>query len=69
MAFIHSGARLPARVWPLQNYQQLAARLRKENIAVQIACDPDQLGWWRDHGEEAACPHNVDELFALVDRA
>lgn len=69
VAFIHSGARLPARVWPLANFQQLAARLRKGNIPVQVACDPDQLGWWREHGEDAACPRNVGELLALVDRA
>ena len=69
IAFIHSGARLSARVWPLENFYQLAARLRKKNTPVQIACDPDQLGWWQQHGEKAACPRNVAELFALVDRA
>jgi heptosyltransferase-2 len=68
-ALIHSGARLPARVWPLPNVQQLAARLRRKNIPVQIACDPDQLEWWRQQGEDAACPRNVSELLALVDRA
>jgi ADP-heptose:LPS heptosyltransferase len=66
---IHSGARLPARVWPLENYQRLAARLRGKKITVQIACDPDQLGWWQRQGEPAACPRNVGELFGLVDRA
>jgi len=66
---IHSGARLPARVWPLENYQRLAARLRGKNFTVQIACDPDQLGWWQKQGEPAACPRNVGELIALVDRA
>jgi ADP-heptose:LPS heptosyltransferase len=69
MAFIHSGARLPARIWPLENFQQLALRLRQERIPVQIACDPDQLEWWREHGENAACPQNINELFDLVDRA
>ena len=69
LAFIHSGARLSARVWPLENFQSLAQHLRKKNIAVQIACDPDQLGWWQKHSENAACPRNVGELFALVDRA
>ena len=68
-ALIHTGARLPARVWPLENFHQLAARLRAKNVPVQIACDPDQLGWWQQHGENAACPRNVAELFALVDRA
>ena len=69
VAFIHSGARLPARIWPLENFQRLATRLREKNIPVQIACDPNQLGWWQKHGEDAACPHSVGELFALVDRA
>ncbi len=69
VAFIHSGARLPARVWPLANFQQIAARLRAKNIPVQIACDPDQLNWWQTHGENAACPNHVGELLALVDRA
>jgi len=67
--FLHSGARLPARVWPLENYHRLAARLREKNFTVQIACDADQLGWWERHGEKVACPHNVGELFALIDRA
>lgn len=69
VAFIHSGARLPARVWPLANFQQIAALLRRENIPVVVACDPDQLDWWRQQGEKAVCPSNVHELFALVDRA
>ncbi len=69
VALIHTGARLPLRVWPLENFQSLAARLRQKNIAVQIACDPDQLGWWQKQGENATCPHNIGELFALVDRA
>ena len=68
-ALIHSGARLPARIWPLANFQRLAARLRSEGIPVQIACDPNQLEWWREHGESVVCPGNVDELFALIDQA
>jgi ADP-heptose:LPS heptosyltransferase len=69
VAFIHSGARLAARVWPLANFQQIATRLRQKKIPVQIACDADQLGWWQQHGENAVCPRNVGELFALTDRA
>ena len=67
--FIHSGARLPARVWPLENFQKIAARLREKNLAVQIACDPDQLGWWQSHGENACCPRSVSELLTLIDHA
>jgi heptosyltransferase-2 len=65
-AFIHSGARLPARVWPLANFRGLARRLRQENIPVQIACDPNQVDWWRQQGEPVACPRNVEELFGLL---
>jgi ADP-heptose:LPS heptosyltransferase len=68
-AFIHTGARLAARVWPLENFQQIAARLRQKNITVQIACDPEQLAWWQQRGENVACPRTVNELFAHIDRA
>ena len=66
---VHSGARLPARVWPLENFQQIAVGLRKKNIAVQIACDPDQRHWWNSHGENVTCPQTVPELLSLIDRA
>jgi heptosyltransferase-2 len=66
-AFIHSGARLPARIWPLSNFRGLAERLRRENIAVRIACDPNQVDWWRQQGETVACPRNVGELLSLMD--
>jgi len=69
MALVHSGARLPARVWPLENFQRIAARLREKNVSVQIACDPDQLAWWQNQGENAACPRSVPELLAHIDRA
>ena len=67
--FVHSGARLPARVWPLENFLKIATALRRKNLSVQIACDPDQLPWWQAHGENAACPRNVNELLAQIDRA
>jgi ADP-heptose:LPS heptosyltransferase len=69
VTLIHSGARLSARVWPLENFRHLAEKLRKKNIVVQIACDPDQLSWWKTQGENVSCPQNVTELFALIDRA
>ncbi len=50
---IHTGAGQPIRVWPLEHYRQLAARLRRKNFRVQIACDPDQRDWWRRAGEAA----------------
>jgi heptosyltransferase-2 len=69
VVLIHSGARLPARVWPLANYARIAVKLRAKNYTVQIACDPGQLDWWRQQGENASCPRNVGDLFALVDKA
>ena len=64
---IHTGARLALRVWPLENFFTLAARLRGQNCNVQIACDPEQLGWWQARGENPACPCNVTALFQLLD--
>jgi ADP-heptose:LPS heptosyltransferase len=67
---IHSGAGQPVRVWPLENYRRLAARLRGNRIPVQIACDSDQRGWWLQAGENhVATPSTVTELIALTDRA
>ena len=69
VALVHTGARLPVRVWPLENFRDLAARLRKKNIPVQIVCDSNQLAWWRRHGEQPVCPDNVTELYALIERS
>jgi heptosyltransferase-2 len=67
---IHTGAKQPVRVWPLENYKLLAGRLRQKNIPVQIACDPDQRDWWLRAGENSvAMPGTVAELIALTDRA
>jgi len=67
---MHTGAGQPVRVWPLENYRRLAARLREKNIPVQIACDPDQRDWWLHAGESrVATPVTVTELIALTDRA
>jgi ADP-heptose:LPS heptosyltransferase len=67
---IHSGAGQPVRVWPLERYQQLAARLRQKNIPALIACDSDQRAWWLRAGEtNVATPSTVTELLALIDQA
>ena len=68
-ALIHSGARLPVRVWPLKNFHDLATRLRGKNIPVQIVCDPDQLAWWQRNGEQPICPRDVPSLLTVVERA
>lgn len=64
---IHSGARLPARVWPLKNFHTIASRLRKNNFIVHIACDPDQLAWWQKQGENPVCPRSVNQLLSHMD--
>jgi ADP-heptose:LPS heptosyltransferase len=70
IVLIHSGAGQPVRVWPLEKYKNLAARLRRKNIRVQIACDADQRDWWLHAGEEdVATPGTVAELIPLIDRA
>jgi ADP-heptose:LPS heptosyltransferase len=67
---IHSGARLPVRVWPLENWRKLAARFRQKNYTVQIACDPEQENWWKQNGEAGVrTPTTVTELIELTDHA
>jgi heptosyltransferase-2 len=67
---VHTGAGQPVRVWPLERYRTIVARLRAKNYQVQVACDPDQRAWWRGAGEEnLVVPQTVAELLALVDRA
>jgi ADP-heptose:LPS heptosyltransferase len=67
---VHTGAGQPIRVWPLENYRKLVARLRQKQYRVQVACDPGQRSWWLQNGETGvATPKTVAELQALVDRA
>lgn len=68
VVLIHTGSRLHLRVWPLQNFQELARRLRQLHYSVQIACDGDQLDWWRSQGESVVCPRTVAELLACLDQ-
>ncbi len=67
---VHTGAGQSVRVWPLERYRNVVARLRQKGYRVQVACDLDQQSWWIGAGEKnLAAPHTVAELFALVDRA
>jgi ADP-heptose:LPS heptosyltransferase len=67
---VHTGAGQPVRVWPLERYRTLIARLRQKGYRVQVACDPDQRTWWLQAGEkDVEMPRTVTELFALADRA
>jgi hypothetical protein len=49
---VHTGAGQPVRVWPLQNFQEIVAHLRRENFFVQVACDSEQRAWWLRVGEK-----------------
>lgn len=67
---VHSGARLPARVWPLENFWQMVRRLRDGGHRVRVVCDPAQAEWWQQNGEtDAACPRTVTELISAIDGA
>jgi heptosyltransferase-2 len=67
---VHSGARLPARIWPLEQYKELVRRLRSQGYCVLVACDPNQSDWWRKAGETGLiCPSSVGELLALTDQS
>jgi heptosyltransferase-2 len=67
---VHTGAGQPIRVWPLDRYKNLVARLRADYSRVTVACDPDQRDWWLQAGEkDVATPRTVSELFGLIDRA
>ncbi len=67
---VHSGAGQPVRVWPLERYRALVARLRRAGHRTLVACDPDQHDWWLHAGESAvAAPGTVTELLALIDQA
>jgi ADP-heptose:LPS heptosyltransferase len=67
---VHTGAGQPIRVWPLDRYQTLIARLRAEHHTVTVACDPDQHDWWLRAGEtQVATPKTVKELLGLIDCA
>ena len=67
---IHTGAAQSVRVWPLERFRQLVARLRQAKYRVQVACDPDQRQWWLEAGESGtATPRTVAELLRVIDRA
>ncbi|MBU6409961.1 MAG: glycosyltransferase family 9 protein [Verrucomicrobia bacterium] len=67
---IHTGAGRPVRVWPLERYRNLAAWLRGQGHAVQIACDAPQRQWWLGAGEpRVATPQTLSDLLRLIDAA
>ena len=65
---VHSGARLAARIWPLEKYRELVARLRAAGKIVEILCDANQANWWQQAGEKAMVPDSVTSLCQQLDR-
>jgi heptosyltransferase-2 len=67
---VHTGAAQPVRVWPLESYRALVARLRQGQCRVRVVCDPEQRNWWLQNGEtDVATPRTVSELLGLLDYA
>lgn len=67
---VHTGAAQPIRVWPLENYRKLVMRLRQKQYEVQVACDPDQVEWWRKKGEtNVISPRTASELTSLLEKS
>jgi heptosyltransferase-2 len=67
---VHTGAGHKVRVWPLDRYRNLVAKLRRENYGVTVLCDADQHAWWQSAGEkEVAAPQTIEELSAALRQA
>lgn len=67
---VHTGAGQPVRVWPLERYARIVARLRQAGYDVVVACDPDQQAFWAGAGEKkVVVPHTVTELMGVIDQA
>ena len=66
---IHSGGAQPTKLWPLDRYASLAARLRAAGREVSVACDVGQLGAWRELGQIAEAPKDVPALIDALSGA
>ena len=67
---IHTGAGSRVRVWPLEHYRQLAARLRRKQVSRAGRLRPRPARLVAAGGRAAvATPANVTELLALIDHA
>lgn len=67
---IHTGAGQPVKVWPLERYRNLVARLRGTDYTVLVLCDAEQQQWWLAAGEkDVTVPRSVEELSATFGQA
>lgn len=66
---VHSGAAQPVRVWPLERMAEVVRYCRQHGWKVLLLCDPNQLDWWRSHGEpQAEAPASVAALARTLSR-
>jgi ADP-heptose:LPS heptosyltransferase len=66
---VHTGAGQPVRVWPLERYRDVVNRLRTKGFHVQVACDPDQVSWWRAAGEQNVTVPRGSALIELIQKS
>jgi ADP-heptose:LPS heptosyltransferase len=67
IVLIHTGARQPVRVWPLDKYRQLVEHLRARDYPVHVVCNTEQRDWWLRAGEtKVATPATVTDLMNLM---
>lgn len=65
---IHTGAAQSVRVWPLEKYRVIIQKLRESGHEVKVACNPDQVAFWKNAGEkDYCCPSNISELIGALD--
>lgn len=64
---LHSGASQRLRVWPLDRYASLLAKLRATGWTAEVLCDAWQLPRWSELGEAAArVAPSMDELIETI---
>jgi ADP-heptose:LPS heptosyltransferase len=67
---VHTGGSQKTKIWPLDRYRNLVARLRGAGYQVRVVCDPNQADWWRSAGDAGiAVPGSVADLFATMQSA
>ncbi len=66
---VHSGAGQPAKVWPLERFAAIVARLGAAGYFVRLLCDADQLDWWRTQQAAITAPATVPDLLGALEGA
>lgn len=66
---LHSGASQRLRVWPLDRYATLVAKLRAHGWTAEVLCDAWQLPRWNELGEPSArVARDMDDLVETIAR-